>query len=68
MEDSVQEMKHPSKLPDFKLEQTDTFEKGNMICHSNNLLMNFPVFVEASQEEVDNYSGKNGIYYRIVKI
>lgn len=39
------------------------FKEGDYICHSNNYQI-FPIWFNATDTDVENYSGKNGIYIK----
>jgi len=46
------------------LENTLTFKVGDEICHWNNYKNGIFIFFIANSDDVKNYSGKNGSYYR----
>lgn len=46
------------------LEQTTIFKIGDEICHWNNFKQGLLLFFIATDSDVENYSGKNGTYYR----
>ena len=53
------------KIKDLpKVKKVKSFKKGDIICHENNWNSNFFCFFNATQDDVDNYSGKNGYYYK----
>lgn len=40
----------------------ETFEVGQLICHKNAFDLGLITFFKATQYDVDEYSGKNGLY------
>lgn len=49
-----------------KTEIVTIFKKGDIICHSNNYKNNLFLWSIATEDDVKNYSGKNGEYYKII--
>jgi len=47
--------------------QTTKFEKNDIICHMNNWKCGFPMFSKATDYDVKNYSGKNGLYLKLIQ-
>ena len=58
---------NPVPSLNFIIIETEVFKIGDMICHSNNLEGGFPFFCRANDYDVENYSGKNGRYYQIIR-
>ena len=44
----------------------ETFQEGQIICHKNNWDMGMYLFFKATNEDVERYSGKNGLYAVII--
>jgi len=47
--------------------QTKEFEEGDIICHINNWNIGIPMFGKATDNDVEKYSGKNGVYLKIIQ-
>lgn len=46
---------------------TTTFEIGDKLCHINNYNNGWISFLIATQGDVEEYSGKNGIYLKLIQ-
>jgi len=51
----------------YKIVLCRKFKIGDLICHKHNLDRGFVFFSIATDYDVDNYSGRNGYYYRMTK-
>lgn len=47
--------------------QTEEFSEGDCICHINNWEAGLMFFFPASDYDVKNYSGKNGLYLKLIQ-
>jgi len=56
------------KVQQYEVKLCRKFVKGDVICHKNNLDAGFTMFFHATDDDVLTYSGKNGYYYKLVKI
>jgi hypothetical protein len=43
------------------------FEEGDIICHINNWKSGIPMFFKATDYDVEKYSGKNGVYLKLIQ-
>lgn len=44
----------------------DSFDEGDIICHENNWNGGLPLFGKASNYDVENYSGRDERYIKLV--
>lgn len=53
---------NPVPSLDFNIIKTATFDEEDEICHIRNFMAGLAYFFEATDYDVEHYSGKNGIY------
>tara|TARA_R110000823_G_scaffold214021_1_gene343852 strand:- start:56258 stop:56590 length:333 start_codon:yes stop_codon:yes gene_type:complete len=53
---------NPVPSIDINIIKTETFKIGDNICHIKNFMVGLPLFFKATDYDVKEYSGKNGIY------
>lgn len=46
--------------------KTKTFKKGDKILHINNFNNGIETFIEANNDDVKSFSGKNGYYLKLI--